>query len=46
MMLDHVLNTALQTCGTKAVLLLNEFHVPIAGELFVLADWRAQLMRG
>lgn len=37
MTLDRVLNTALQARGTKAVLLLNEFHVPIAGESFTLA---------
>lgn len=38
MTLDHVLNTALQARGIKAVLLLNEFHVPIAGEVFVLIN--------
>ena len=38
MTLDHVLNSALQGRGTKAVLLLNEVHVPIAGELSFLPN--------
>lgn len=38
MTLDHVLNTALQARGTKAVLLLNEVHVPIAGKVSFLPN--------